>query len=190
MKSLALTVTTLTLGLFLTVQSYAMPITGSISVSGGYRPINSSGIEVPLDIATGIDFFPTGGGGLFSVVDVSGDFSSLTPLITIGTITDFQFDPFTGPILDFWTVDEFAFDLENVALNHRDAITLSLLGTGTISHPRFDATPGNWVLTANSSGTTFSWSAGTAATPEPGTLALLATGIAGIGMRYKRRKRG
>lgn len=202
MKTSALTAATMVLSLCVTIQAHAMRINGSLSVAGAFQPIDSSGSTTALEDATGIDFaeYNPGDGGNFFVTATFGDFGSLRPG-TMGIIQDFQFDPFSPPIYGFWTVGDFSFDLKSINVNSHEETSLVLTGTGTISiqHDVLDSTPGEWTLTGDTTRDemTFSWSSTTSgtsepgplATPEPGTLVLVSTGIAGIGLRYKRHKR-
>jgi hypothetical protein len=197
MKALALATATVAFSLFVTIQAHAVPINGEISVSGSFQPIDSNSALTTLDAATGIDFreIPSGTFGTptgnFRVEGVSGDFTASISFNDIGEIADFQFNPFNPIISDFWTIDTFSFSLTTISIDEQSPTELTLTGTGTISSlsATFDNTPGSWILTGQTlTGATFSWSS-TTATPEPGTLALLGTGIAGISLRYKRRKR-
>ena len=82
----------------------AVPITGTISIGGSFELVDASGNVTSLASSTGIDFSPSGTGfGQFLVTGGTGSFSSI-PFATVGSITDFQFSPFSGPISSFWSV--------------------------------------------------------------------------------------
>lgn len=70
------------------------------------------------------------------------------------------------------------------------ATTLTIHDSGTATLTGFDPTPGLWVFTMNQATGTIvgSFSATTVATPEPITLALLGTGVLGLGL-VRRAKR-
>ncbi|UCB54104.1 MAG: PEP-CTERM sorting domain-containing protein [Thiotrichales bacterium] len=168
------------------LQVYAIPsINGEIGMGGNFIPIDSGSNPTSIIAATGVDFDPN----LFIVNSATGDFSGVGAL---GTILDFQFDPFAGPIIDFWTIDGFGFELTSVsklATNDPNRF-LILSGTGIISKSGFADTLGIWNFTGDStSGGAFSWSAGsTGLVPEPGVLALLAIGLIGLVGRVRLNK--
>lgn len=174
----------LLLGISLNVSALPM-ITGSIGMGGGFSPVDSTGAIVTLDQATGIDFDPN----LFRVTSNStGDFAPLAG--QIGTIQDFQFGGFTGPLVDFWSVGGFAFDLMSVSTVPTGDPTqfLALEGMGIIRSAGYQDTLGRWSFSGNGFNGTFSWSAGSTAVPEPVALALVGIGLVGFGVRglYKR----
>jgi hypothetical protein len=166
----------------------AAPITGGISLAGGFTPIDSSSAPTTLAAATGIDFgmsFATGASGTLT------SFGSVSTVAGTLTMTDFQFVSVPPPVSPLFTafdgVATLNFDLNTVTIISQTSSTLQLSGTGVLSLPGFDPTPGNWVLTANSLGGTFSWSSSTAAIPEPASLALLGMGLLGLGFAARRR---
>ena len=76
---------------FATATATAVPIMGTVSLGGGYTPLDASGNQTTLDLATAVDFDPAGAGGSLLVMQAgTDDLSSLT-FGTAGTITDFVF---------------------------------------------------------------------------------------------------
>jgi len=179
--------------LSLTLEVAALPsITGDIGMAGNFVAVDSSWSATGTAAATGIDFDPN----LFIVVSTTGDFAGVSFL---GSIQDFQFDPLginngsggvtaVSSIADFWIIDNFHFELTSVTkgfTNNPDTF-LVLEGTGAISATGYDDTMGTWSFSGDTSGSTFSWSAGSTAivsAPAPGVLVLLVIGLAGFTVR-------
>jgi len=171
----------------ISLQVAALPISGEIGFGGSFVPVDSSWTPTGAASATGVDFTPD----MMIVNTATGDFAG-TPLL--GTITDFQFDPFLGindgsggvtavvSIPDFWTAGGFSFELTSITRGSSadpDRF-LALEGTGVITAAGFDPTSAVWVFTGNTAGgASFGWSAGSTAVsaPEPGMLALLGVGL-------------
>ena len=174
----------------------AVPITGTISIGGSFVLVDAAGNQTSLASSTGIDFSPSGTGGQFVVTGGTGSFSSI-PFFTVGSITDFQFSPFRGPISSFWSVavgsDLFSFDLNSITNVVKTLSTgaISLTGTGTINSTvaGLDPTLGNWSLSGDSTnGVIFGWSSTTTPVPEPVPLALIGIGLLGVGFSRVARK--
>ena len=128
---------------------------------------------------------------------IVGDFASYLDGFDIGTHADLTYDPFVA-IPNLWTVTgslmagEFAFTLETLSIDFQSASQLDLSGTGTITHPDFDATPFDWEATFQSLSQTASYSASTQQIPElpePSTLTLAALGLLGVLACGRRRRR-
>ncbi|WP_207540919.1 hypothetical protein [Sabulicella rubraurantiaca] len=83
----------------------AAPLTGSIDFGGIFQGVDGSGANVRLADAVAIDFCSnvvgpcvTGAGGSFSVDAVSAGSNLPVTAGSIGTIQDFNFAAFAGPI--------------------------------------------------------------------------------------------
>lgn len=178
-------------GCALTAQ--AVPITGSISMLGGFTPVNSSWLATNLGSATGLDFDPSGNGGSMIVNSATGNFSTLSPFPVNGTIKDIQFSPLgsrsgAGTVTNFWSVGGFSFALNSISIGFQSNSLIFLSGTGIVTGGAgTTATLGNWSLSGQTSSGAgiFSWSSTGSASgvpvAEPGVLALLGIGLVAIG---------
>lgn len=164
----------------------ALPsITGTLEMTGAFYAVDARGNRTSdASVATGIDF-DLFGFDKFRATLGDGAYAGLAG--QTGDITDFQFDSFAGPIADFWTIDDFSFELTGVTRipTSNPGAFLALDGMGIISAAGFENTAASWSLTGDTSGGgIFSWSATSATSvPEPGVLALLSLGLIGIGLR-------
>jgi hypothetical protein len=181
-------------------------IAGEYSTSGGvvgtFLPvIGATGDGATLATATGLDFTTTGsatpgvpGAFVVGLAGSTGDF--LAEGVTTGstgTMKDFTFSGggslnFPSPVvLAFQTIGGFTFDLYTIAVVTQTATSLVLEGTGFFNHVNYDPTPGTFVYTGNTQGQTYSFSASQAAVPEPASLLLFGTGLAGLATSARRR---
>ena len=174
----------LVLGLtgLLNQESSAAPIVGEISFAGSYTIDNPN-----LTLAT--QFLS------FSNVTVSsgptGDYFGLEGAAV--THSAFTFDPLPGGgVIPLWTIPSFpgtTFDLLTLSVEFELSSILLLKGTGLAHMAGRDNTPGIWILSANTLGSTFSFSSTNAsqgAVPEPGTVLF---GLALVGVTAFRRRR-
>lgn len=162
----------------------AAPIVGEISFSGSYTIDNTN-----LTLATK---FLT-----FSSVTVSmgptGDYVGLAGFSV--SHTPFAFDPLpVGGVVPLWSIPASpgtTFDLLTVSIDFESPSILLLTGRGIAHMAGRDNTVGSWILSANTLGTTFSFSSSNASppttpAPEPST-ALFGLGILGVATMRRRR---
>lgn len=163
-------------------------VSGTIDMIGGH-PVFYDGVDETASITTDAS---AAAKVVFSnpsifIVAATGDFSSL--IGDIGTIKDLPFDPFAGPIEDFWSVGNFSFDLTSIerGITSTPETLLVLNGTGIIkdSSLTYADTAADWTFSADTSGSLFSWNASSASVPEPGILMLMSIGLMGFGLRKK-----
>ncbi|MCI0652915.1 MAG: PEP-CTERM sorting domain-containing protein [Methylococcaceae bacterium] len=190
---------------FAASSAHAVPITGGISLAGGYTPVNGSGNPVTnLTQATGIQFAP---GPNFFVASTSGSFAqsisgivSFPSGINLGHINSFTFSPNLALTNPLWTVTGISapnltasFNLLSIGLPQASPTSLLISGLGILNLTGFTPTAGTWVFTANQTSGTFSWSSsnGAVAVPEPGSLFLLGSSLFGLYFfRYPRNTQG
>ncbi len=167
-----------------TTSANAALIDGSISLSGGFTPVDAGSVPAGLDAATGIEFDSNA-----SVDQGTGDFSGLPGGAVI--LTDFQFSSTLAPNpVDVWSAGAFTFSMNAVTVVFQNASFLLLSGTGTVSAAGFDDTPGTWELSAQTADqNTFSWSASSATVvPVPSAVWLFGSGLIGMAGIARRRK--
>ena len=164
-------------------EASAAPIVGEISFSGSYTIDNS-------DLSLAKKFLS------FDNVTVSalptGDYLGLDGAAV--THSAFTFDPFpVGGSVPLWSIPSApgtSFDLLTLNVEFRSSSILLVKGTGIAHKAGRDNTSGEWILSANTLGTTFSFSSTNAseqtAVPEPGTALF---GLAILGVTTIRRRR-
>jgi hypothetical protein len=159
-------------------------VNGSLSLSGGFIPVDSVPQPTSLGTATGIAF-----DGTTTVDQGTGDF--LASVGNLATMGDFQFSPALNPNpVDVWMVDGFTFSMDAVAVDFQNNTFLLLSGSGTVSAAGFDDTAGTWVFSAQSADqTTFSWSSSTSTVvPVPAAVWLFGSGLIGLVGLARRKK--
>jgi hypothetical protein len=184
----------------------AAPVTGQISLNGYAEAVGSASFGA----ATGIDFANASGttvsgtsGTLSSYGAGTGAFAALGACANTttgcGTIKDIASFTASGPISAFLTLTTggpgVSFDLASITNVTETGSgpngSLTFTALGTINFGGFDATPGEFVLTAQGDNIS-SFSATTLATlpqaPEPSTSATMSLGILGLGFLAIRRK--
>ena len=175
-------------GLF-SQQAQAVPITGGISLAGGF--ITDTG-----NVNTAKAFTSFSG---VIVTSVSGSYTGVPTLGSSPSVTQnpFSFNPFSSSVTPLWTFmsagNTYSFDLTTLTSTQQPGDnTLTLKGTGTLHITNFTDTAGTWVFTANQASDTFSFSSSNAAVaPDSGSaVALLGIALAGIeGVRRALRAR-
>ena len=155
----------------------AISITGSIGFGGGYT--TDSGNLVDATVIQDIDALALG--------TIDGDFTGITAG-TAATYKNIVITPF-APIMELWSIGGFTFDLNSLTILDQAVGVIGLAGNGVIKAAGFDDTDGIWTFSSNSAGSNFTFSASTAAAPEPAITLLLATGLIGFGVTRKMRKK-
>ncbi len=149
-------------------------ITGEIAFTGGVT------LNGPLNTATAFSSFfgafgPGGGGP--SVIGANGDYASI-PNGTAVTFNPLTFNPAPVSPTQLWSVNvagtTYSFDLSSISIVFQNANFINIKGAGFAHIDGFDATPGNWNITAGGfEGSPVFTFGSVAAVPEPSTSALL-----------------
>jgi hypothetical protein len=185
-------------GSFLVVSSaFAMPIKGGIYMPGKYNPIDLDYKPGSLESSTGIEFgavyvVATNGDNKFIETTPTGDF--LDRADTVWDIIDFHFPDFS-PVTPLWSVGGFSLAMTSRTYDKSlsdVSYLINIYGTGTVSSAGYYDTMGIFNFTAQGVGdANFSWSASAATSPipEPATMLLFGTGLAGLAGVFRRKKK-
>jgi hypothetical protein len=169
---------------FVCGQAQATQIHGMLNIAGTAK-FNTTSLATATSVVS-FSSVTVGGGN-------TGDFVGIATGTAVAMASPYIFNPSTGtPML--WSVGGFTFDLQSSTINTQNSNFLTISGTGIITGPGFDPTPGVWAFTSqNASGRphdTFTFSATTEAVPNVPdggmTVTLLGAALVGLaGLRAK-----
>lgn len=121
------------------------------------------------------------------VSGTSGDFNSVALNSPVAFVTPYVFNPPTA-YASLWSVGGFTFELVDSHIDSQSNFALVVIGTGFVTGPGFDRTPGAWsfVSTQSNGGTSgeFSFAGNSTAVPTPdsgSTVALLGVALITVG---------
>ena len=168
----------------------AIPITGSIAFSGNGATDFNEDFRLAKNFSNFSDITTTNAFGDYSSVPAPSSLNPLNLNFVAITFNGFTFNPITVPVVPLWSFVysglTYSFDATSMTIDYIAAHTIVISGNGTARITGYEATNGEWNVTANHLGSSFSFSSSAAALPEPLTLILLGSGLLGLaGLRKK-----
>jgi hypothetical protein len=160
----------------------ASPIVGNITFAGTVT-LDSNTVNTATTVTGWAGPGPTPSPG--SLPNVQSRDGSFAATVNVGDLTTFS-APWTfntnTTITNFWSVDNFTFDLTASNIVFQNSGFLVVQGTGVVKSPGFLDTAGTWNFTTQDSSASgeFSFSGSTAAVPEGSTVSLLMIGMLGL----------
>jgi len=172
----------LLVAMFVATSASAVPITGTIGFTGQAN-LDSPSVGTATEVVTWNNTVVNGDTLSFSSVGLN------TPVSFAGA-TPWSFN--SGPLLSFWKVGGFTFDLTSSSIDVQTANFLGVTGVGIVSGNDFTPTAFTWSFSSQNPPSgggpqTFTFSASSSPVPDGGSsLMLLGTGI--VAIAFLRRK--
>ncbi|RPH39917.1 MAG: hypothetical protein EHM86_06655, partial [Desulfobulbaceae bacterium] len=117
----------------------AAPITGGISMTGTFIPVDTSGSLTTIPLSTGIDFgkyvnLAANDDNTFQVTTGTFDFKDIVGYV--GTINNFQFVTPSTPVQPLWEVGGYSFEMTSLSFFKREVSNsyfVDVYGAGMLS---------------------------------------------------------
>jgi hypothetical protein len=163
-----------------TANALAIPISGGIDFTGEWGLVGGGSDLLMGNELTFSDV---------KVEDTSGDFSVISEDTPATQFNNIKYNPVTFPISPLWEVGDFQFDLTYFYVDYIASDVMILRGTGMAidNTGYYSNTSGSWKLSANTSGSTFSFSSSNSV-PDASLMLLLGPALVGLGIVGRRKK--